>query len=90
MLRKMKRYVPQTTLQTMYKSFVRPYFNYFSTVWYGGNKIQAEKMLKLQNRAARVITNSGFDKRSSEIFEMLKWTKIQSIVKRRELIITFK
>ena len=90
MLRKIKPYVPQTTLQTMYKSFVLPYFNYCSTVWFDGNKTHAEKMLKLQKSAARIITDSGFDKRPSEIFQMLKWTKIQSILKKRELIITFK
>ncbi len=42
-----KPYVPQATLQVMYKSFVLPYFNYCSTIWYDGNKMQAEKMLKL-------------------------------------------
>jgi hypothetical protein len=80
MLRKVKPYVPQATLQMMYKSFVLPYFNYCSTIWYDGNKMHAEKMLKLQKRAARVITSSGLEERSSEIFEMLKWTKIQSIL----------
>ena len=69
----------------MYKSFVLPYFNYCSTIWYDGNKMHAEKMLKLQKRAARVITSSGLEERSSEFFQMLKWTKIQSILKKREL-----
>ena len=80
MLRNIKTYVAQTTLQMMYKSFVVSYFNYCSTTWFDGfdgNKIHAEKMFKLQKSAARVITDSGFDKRSSEIFEMLKWTKIK-------------
>ena len=84
MLRKIKPYVPQTTLQMMYKSFVPPYFNYCSTVWFDGNKTHAEKMLKLQKSAARIIIDLGFDKRSSEIFRMLKCTKIQSILKKRE------
>ena len=69
MLRKVKPYVPQATLQMMYKSFVLPYFNYCSTIWYDGNKMHAEKMLKLQKRAARVITSSGLEERSSEIFQ---------------------
>jgi hypothetical protein len=47
-------------------------------------------MLKLQKRAARVITSSGLEERSSKIFQMLKWTKIQSILKKRELVMTFK
>ena len=116
MLRKVRPYVPQATLQMMYKSFVLPYFNYCSTnssmilwhftriistrtkthqpfrkiIWYDGNKMHAEKMLKLQKRAARVITSSGFEERSSEIFQILKWTKMQSILKKRELVMTFK
>ena len=57
MLRKVKPYVPQATLQMMYKSFVLPYFNYCSNIWYDGNKMHAEKMLKLQKRAARVTTS---------------------------------
>ena len=52
--------------------------------------MHAEKMLKLQKRAARVITSSGLEERSSKIFQMLKWTKIQSILKKRELVMTFK
>ena len=47
-------------------------------------------MLKLQKRAARVITSSGLEERYSKIFQMLKWTKIQSILKKRELVMTFK
>ncbi len=42
MLRKVKPYVPQATLQMMYKSFVLPYFNYCSTIWYDGNKMHAD------------------------------------------------
>jgi hypothetical protein len=90
MLRKVKSYVPQATLQMTYKSFVLPYFNYCSNIWYDGNKMHAEKMLKLQKRAARVITSSGLGERSSEIFQILKWTKIQSILKKRELVMIVK
>ena len=53
-------------------------------------KCTPKKMLKLQKRAARVITSSGLEERSSKIFQMLKWTKIQSILKKRELVMTFK
>ncbi len=56
MLRKVKPYVPQATLQTMYKPFVLPFFNYCSTIWYDGNKMHAEKMLKLQKRTKACST----------------------------------
>ena len=52
--------------------------------------MHTEKILKLQKRAARVITSSGLGERSCEIFQMFKWTKIQSTLKKRELVMTFK
>ena len=69
---------------------VLPYFNYCSAIWYDGNKMHAEKILKLQKRAALVIASSGLEERSSKIFQMLKWTKLQSILKDRELVMRFK
>ena len=47
-------------------------------------------MLKLQKRAGRVMTSSKLEERSSEIFQMLEWTKVQSKLQKRELVVTFK
>ena len=67
-LRKVKPYVPQATLVTIYKTFVLPYFNYCSTVWHDGNQANLTKMAKFQKRPARVITGLGYEERSSNIF----------------------
>ena len=45
---------------------------------------------KLQKRAARVITGSTYEIRSTEIFEKLGWEMIEIILKKREHIMTFK
>jgi hypothetical protein len=47
-------------------------------------------MLKLQKRAALVIASSGLEEPSSKIFQILKLAKLQSILKNRELVMTFK
>ena len=44
----------------------------------------------MQKRAARVITGSGYEIRSREIFERLGWEPIENILKKREIIMTFK
>jgi hypothetical protein len=49
-----------------------------------------EKQHKLHKRAARVITGSNYEIRSSEIFEKLCWEKIEIILRKREHIMTFK
>ena len=57
---------------------------------YGMIAHQIEKLYKLQKRAARVITGSSYEIRSTEIFEKLGWERIEAILKKREHIMTFK
>ncbi len=65
LLRRAKRFLTENALITMYNSLVLPHFTYCSTVWYNGHITQLT--IKLQKRAARVITNSEYDIRSTEI-----------------------
>jgi hypothetical protein len=54
-LRRIKPFVPQTSLVTLYKSLIQPYFDYCSPLWDTCDKILKDKLQILQNRAARVI-----------------------------------
>lgn len=91
LLRRAKNFVTQDALLTMYNSLVLPHFTYCSTVWNNGNNVsQVNKLYKLQKRAARVITGSGYEIRSSEIFDKLKWDSIETIFKKREQLMIFK
>ena len=44
----------------------------------------------MQKRAARVITGLNYEIRSKTIFQNLGWNPIEIILKKRELLITFK
>ena len=62
----------------MYNVLVLPHFNYCSAIWKDDDsKRHINKLLKLQKRAARVITGDTYDVRSSEIFEKLEWISIE-------------
>ena len=80
MLRRMKAYVPQYTLETVYNALIMPHFDYCSLVWDNCSKHLQDKIQKLQNRAARVISGKTYDIRSSEILENLGW---QTLLERR-------
>ena len=67
MLSRMKAYVPQDTLRTVCSALIMPHFDYCSLVWDNCSKYILEKLQKLQNRAARVITGKSYETRSSEI-----------------------
>jgi hypothetical protein len=89
-LKRARLFVPRHILINMYNAFVLPHFNYCSTVWNDGSCTIINKLSKLQRRAARVITSSTYDIRSTQILEDLNWLPIELDLKNREAIMTFK
>lgn len=65
-------------LLSMYNSLIRPHFDYRSVVWAGeivtNQAAFTSKLLKPQNRAARILTNSPYDA-SSDYLGFLGWMK---------------
>ena len=58
-LRRASHFIPLDTRVNMYNALVMPYFNYCGAVWGNINKGLADKLQKLQNRAARILTFSN-------------------------------
>ena len=75
---------------TMYNTLVLPHFTYCSTVWHKGNLKHIAKLKRLQKRASRVITSSGYESRSAETFKKLNWEPISNTVEQREQVMTYK
>ena len=71
----------------MYNALVVPYFNYCCAVWGNINKGLADKLQKLQNRAARILTFSNYDVRSSVLLDELGWERLQ-YVRLKQLAVT--
>ena len=63
----MKAFIPQSTLISVYNAIVKPHFDYCSLVWDMGKAYSLEKLQKMQNRAARVITGRLYEVRSETI-----------------------
>ena len=45
---------------------------------------------KLQNRAARIVTNSSFDAPAANLIKELKWPTVQDMIKQEMAAIVFK
>jgi hypothetical protein len=63
-----KPYVPKDCLNQIYNALVQPYFDYCFPVW---QNCKLELQLKLQNRAARVITGDNWEIRSKDVLSKL-------------------
>ena len=63
--------VPKATLQLIYHTLIHPHFNYCNTVWGNCAITLRNKLQKLQNRAARVLTFADYDEDAGYLFEVL-------------------
>ena len=71
-LKQVRPFVHFHTLLTIYNALILPLFDYCDVVWGNLNKGLADRIQKLQNRAARIITQSSYVK-SCDILGQLKW-----------------
>ena len=78
-LRRVSHFIPFDTTVNMYNALVMPYFNYCGAVWGNINKGLADKLQKLQNRAARILTFPNYDVRSSVLLERLEYVRLKQL-----------
>jgi hypothetical protein len=83
-LRRAKPFVSKDTLKQIYNALIEPHFDYCAEVWGDLNKGLSDKLQKLQNRAARIITGESYDVRSSDVLKSLGWHPLHT---RRDLIL---
>ena len=89
-LRRIRDLVPKDTLNTVYQSIVQPHFEYCSPVWDTCGKVLRDSLQRLQNRAARVITRSGYEIRSSVLIHNLGWQTLQEQQRKSKIRIMHK
>ena len=89
-LRRIRNLVPKDTLNTVYQSIVQPHFEYCSPVWDTFGKVLRDSLQRLQNRAARVITRSGYEIRSSVLIHNLGWQTLQEQQRKSKIRIMHK
>ena len=68
---------PSARAELRYNALITPYFDYCDIVWGNCNKGLSDRLQKLQNRAARVITQSDYEIRSVDILQTLKWDNLE-------------
>ena len=79
-LKHARNFVPQDTLKTFYTGIVEPHFCYFCSVWGCCRKTDLIQLQKLQNRAARIVTNSSYDAPSKPLLLKLEWKSIEELI----------
>ena len=89
-IKRVKPFVPSETLQNVYNSLVLPYFDYCSSLWDNCGSMLKEKLQKLQNRAARIMTGGNYDVRSTDLLHAMSWKNLNDRHKMNKSVLMFK
>ena len=76
-----KKLLPQDTLCKMYLGIVEPHLRYCCSVWGHVGGLGCRGCKKLQNRAARIVTNSSYDSSASALIKTLNWPTVADMIK---------
>ena len=76
-MRRIKTFVTQSVMQSLYNSLILPYFDYCNMVWENTAKYNLQKIKKMQNRAARILTGSSYDVPTTDLMRQLKWQTLE-------------
>jgi hypothetical protein len=89
-LKRARPFVSEHTAEQIYKTLILPHFDYCSTVWGGIDQYLVDKLQKLQNRAARVITRTSYETRSTKLLSELNWDKLATRRHKQKATLMFK
>ena len=90
LLSRLKNFLPEKTLNFIYKSIIRPKLEYGCIVWGHTYDIHIERLVKIQKRFGRLITNSDYSIRSENIFTKSNWLSIKNAIKYQSVLYIFK
>ena len=82
-LKRIRLLISAPTLHLTYQALVKPPFDYCDIVWGNCGKTLRDKLQKLQNRAARVLTFSNND---ADATELLKFLGRKNLARRQEIL----
>ena len=82
------KFLPRQVLDTIYKTYIRPYFDYCDCIYDGHLTISDELRLeRLQNRAARLVTNTLPRTSTNKLRLELGWDSLKTRRKTHRLIL---
>ena len=85
-----KSCLPKETLQTHYTGTAEPHFQNCCSVWDCVGLTDINQLQKLQNSAARIITNSSFDAQGRPLIEGMRWKTIDELITSESKTLIFK
>ena len=87
---KAKKFLNESTLITLYYSFVYPYLHYGIIAWGNTYDTHLDSLIKIQKRAIRLITHSEWLAHTAPLFHRLKLLNLKNIYTMNVMLFMFK
>ena len=85
-----KKILPISALTSLYTSIIELHFPSCYSVWGCAGTTENNRLQKLQNRAARIVVNTGFDTPSNHLIEKLGLKTINELIDLESKTMAFK
>ena len=89
-LKHAKKFLWKETLIEMYRGIVEPHFRYCCLVWGSCGETRLKALQKLQNRAARIVSNCSYDTSATLLIKNLKWLTATDMIKSETATVTYR
>ena len=78
-INKLKHFVPEGVLYSLYCTLILPYINYGIIAWGCSNKSNLDRIMKLQKKAVRIMSNSHYLSHSAPLFNKYNLLNVYDI-----------
>ena len=87
---RMRKYLSQDNLKSIVNAFVISRLDYCNSILYGLPKLEHEKLQRIQNIAARLITGTSRKDHITPVLKDLHWLLVRSRIVFNILLLTYK
>ena len=89
-IKRIRSFVPPSTLHYIYNALIQSHFDYCNLVWGNCGKTLFDRLQKLQNCAARVLTNSSYDADANPLIRQLDWRDLSTQLQIQKALMVYK
>jgi len=83
-LYRLRHYFTSDVLKIIIQAYVFPHITYCLSVWGGTNKCQLDRVQKVRNFAARIVSGTKRNEHITPAMEALGWPKIDAMIAERD------
>ena len=87
---KIRNFLDNHTLRSMYFTFIYPYLIYCVVIWGNTHDCHLDPLIKIQKKNIRTITFSHYHDHTAPLFERLNIIDFKKFVKQRIYLLMFK